>query len=144
MTTNFRTFIIGTSPRGKTAMTEKLKSIPKTVSAVFVAVVQSIFNVSTVSEETLLSEFETSGIDTHPCYVRHWSTKDALLKSQEESLEKAIRLAMRSVEKKTTLINDMVSKYTRDGLKKSQVYSDKISEVSKHMTKLNNLPQLID
>ena len=97
MTANFRTFIIGASPRGKRAMTEKLKSISKTISVAFVAVVHSFFVVPTVSSEILTLKNETSDIDILPCHVGDQLTQDVLIKGQNHSLQEALRLAMRFI-----------------------------------------------
>lgn len=84
-----------------------------------------------------LWKMEKSGINRYRCHVGHAFSQEALLKSQNESLEEVLWIAMRTLEEKKMLLERMVSEYSQGGLKKlSTSYADKISEVSQHIAKL--------
>ena len=92
-----------------------------------------------------LWKMEESGINRYRCHVGHAFTQEALLKSQNQSLEEALWIALRTLEEKKMLLGRMQSEYADSGMKNlSSSYSEKITEVSKHIVKLRIVLKLHD
>ncbi|HEA19548.1 MAG TPA: chemotaxis protein CheB [Pricia antarctica] len=92
-----------------------------------------------------LWKMEDSKIDRYRCHVGHAFTQEALLKSQNEALEEALWVSLRTLEEKRMLLKRISNDYSDRGSKSlARSYSDKIDEVSKHIGKLRTVLQLKD
>ena len=92
-----------------------------------------------------LWKMEDTKVKRYRCHIGHAFTQEALLKSQDDSLEEALWLALRTLEERRMLLEKMSADSTKDGLKHlSKSYSSKLSEVSKHIGKLRDVLQLHD
>lgn len=92
-----------------------------------------------------LWKIENSKIDRYRCHVGHAFTQEALLKSQNEALEEALWVSLRTLEEKRMLLQRMSNDYTDRGSQSlARSYGSKIDEVSKHIGKLRAVLQLQD
>jgi len=92
-----------------------------------------------------LWKMENTKVERYRCHIGHAFSQEALLKSQNDSLEEAVWLALRTLEEKQVLLKKMTSDYSNGGLNNlSNSYSDKIAEISKHIAKLRDVLQLHD
>ncbi|WAC03145.1 chemotaxis protein CheB [Lacinutrix neustonica] len=79
------------------------------------------------------------------CHVGHAFTQEALLKSQDASLEEALWVSIRTLEEKKTLLNNMIIEYENKGMKTlAESYNNKIEEVSEHINSIKSALQLND
>ena len=92
-----------------------------------------------------LWKIEYSNQDRYRCHVGHAFTQEALLKSQDSSLEEALWVSVRTLEEKRTLMKTMVNDYKRKGmLQLIKSYSHKIEEVSEHIKNIKSVLKLND
>ncbi len=92
-----------------------------------------------------LWKMKDTSINRYRCHVGHSFTEEALLESQNESLEETLWISLRTLEEKRMLLERMHSNYDskRSG-SMVRSYDDKIMEVSKHISKLKQILQLTD
>lgn len=92
-----------------------------------------------------LWELENTSIKRYRCHVGHSFTEEALLRSQNEALEEAFWVSLRTLEEKKMLLERMSKNYS-SGKKNSlsRSYDDKIDEISQHILKLRQILQLDD
>ncbi|MGB5944093.1 MAG: chemotaxis protein CheB [Leeuwenhoekiella sp.] len=92
-----------------------------------------------------LWEISNSKTKRYRCHVGHAFSQEALLFSQDESLEETLWVSLRTFEEKKTLLNRMASDYEERGPKMlAKSYRDKVEEVSRHITKLRSILELQD
>jgi len=92
-----------------------------------------------------LWKMEDTKVKRYRCHIGHAFTQEALLESQNDSLEEALWLALRTLEERRMLLEKMGADSIKDGFKHlSKSYSSKLSEVSKHIGKLRDVLQLHD
>ena len=92
-----------------------------------------------------LWEMEQTGVKRYRCHVGHSFTEEALLKSQNESLEEALWIAIRTLEEKRMLIKRMADQYKRNGSQSlANSYGDKLDEMNEQVSKLRNVLQIND
>lgn len=87
-----------------------------------------------------LWEMKNSGIKRYRCHVGHAFTEEALLRGQNEALEEALWISLRTLEEKNALLLRMASDYESKGSKiLARSYSDKRDEVSNHLKKIRSV-----
>lgn len=92
-----------------------------------------------------LWKMKNSNPERYRCHVGHAFTQEALLKSQDTSLEEALWVSIRTLEEKRTLLKSIIDEYERKGMKKLILsYKDKIEEVSAHIQNIKSVLQLRD
>lgn len=92
-----------------------------------------------------LWKIEDSKINRYRCHVGHAFTEEALLKSQNDALEEALWIAMRTLEEKKMLLERVNRDYNKKGVKSlTTTHSEKIEEVQKQINKLRNVLQIPD
>ena len=79
------------------------------------------------------------------CHVGHAFTQEALLKSQDASIEEALWVSIRTLEEKRTLMKSMLKEYEKKGLKQlMKSNASKIKEISDHIENIRTVLQLND
>ena len=92
-----------------------------------------------------LWKIENSAVQRYRCHVGHAFSEKALLASQNQALEEALWISMRTLEEKKTLLERLAKDYREKGTKSlAESYRDKAEEVSEHVEKLRNILQLQD
>ncbi|MGB7394053.1 MAG: hypothetical protein WA913_06640, partial [Pricia sp.] len=92
-----------------------------------------------------LWKIENSAVQRYRCHVGHAFSEQALLASQNQALEEALWISMRTLEEKKTLLERLAKDYLEKGPKSlAESYRDKADEVSEHVEKLRNILQLQD
>ena len=92
-----------------------------------------------------LWKMKKSNPERYRCHVGHAFTQEALLKSQDQSLEEALWVSIRTLEEKKTLMESMISDYEKRGMNKlTKSYKYKIDEVSEHIRNIRGVLQLDD
>ena len=79
------------------------------------------------------------------CHVGHAFTQEALLNSQDDALEEALWISIRTLEEKHTLMQSMINDYKRKGMQQLiKSYNHKMEEVSVHIKKIKSVLQIND
>ncbi|WP_419211290.1 chemotaxis protein CheB [Maribacter sp. X9] len=92
-----------------------------------------------------LWKIEDSKINRYRCHVGHAFTEEALLKSQNDALEEALWIAMRTLVEKKMLLERVSRDYGNRGTSTlSETQADKIKEVQKQINKLRAVLQIPD
>ena len=92
-----------------------------------------------------LWKIKDSKLNRYRCHVGHAFTEDALLKSQNDALEEALWIAMRTLEEKKMLLERVNRDYGKKGVQRlSNSYSERVGEVKKQINKLRNVLQIPD
>jgi two-component system chemotaxis response regulator CheB len=92
-----------------------------------------------------LWKVENSDVQRYRCHVGHAFSEEALLAGQNEALEEALWVSMRTLEEKRMLLDRLAKEYREKGPKSlAESYKDKAAEVSDHIGKLRNVLQLQD
>ena len=88
---------------------------------------------------------ENTNVKRYRCHVGHSFTEKALLKGQNEALEEALWVSMRTLEEKKMLLQRMLKQYTERGAESLvRSYKDKLKETSKHVESIRNILELDD
>ena len=92
-----------------------------------------------------LWKIEDSKVGRYRCHVGHAFTEEALLKSQNQALEEALWIAMRTLEEKKMLLERVNKQYNQTGINSlANTHVDKMEEVQKQINKLRNVLQIQD
>lgn len=92
-----------------------------------------------------LWEMKNGKIKRYRCHVGHAFTQEALLKSQDASIEEALWVSIRTLEEKRMLMEAMQKDYTKRGLDQLiKSYDSKIKEITEHIENLKTVLQLND
>ncbi|MGB3144850.1 MAG: chemotaxis protein CheB, partial [Maribacter sp.] len=92
-----------------------------------------------------LWKIENSKVGRYRCHVGHAFTEEALLKSQNQALEEALWIAMRTLEEKKMLLERVNKQYNQTGINSlASTHVDKMEEVQKQINKLRNVLQIPD
>ncbi|MDX1472303.1 MAG: hypothetical protein R3213_12460 [Flavobacteriaceae bacterium] len=92
-----------------------------------------------------LWEIENSNIKRYRCHVGHAFNEEALLTDQNDSIEEALWISLRTLEEKRMLLNRMLNDYKRRNSKAlAKSYTSKVQEVSDQISKLRNILQIND
>lgn len=92
-----------------------------------------------------LWKIEDSKINRYRCHVGHAFTEEALLDSQNESLEEALWVAMRTLEEKKMLLVRVKSDYKQKGIRAmATTHNEQIDEVQQQITTLRRVLQIPD
>ncbi|SDB46010.1 two-component system, chemotaxis family, response regulator CheB [Flavobacteriaceae bacterium MAR_2010_188] len=92
-----------------------------------------------------LWEMKDSPVKRYRCHVGHAFTEDALLKAQNEALEEALWVSMRTLEEKKTLLQRMAIDFEKRGsLTLARSYFDKKDEVMSHLKQIRSVLKIND
>ena len=92
-----------------------------------------------------LWKIEDSKVNRYRCHVGHAFTEEALLESQNDALEEALWVAMRTLEEKKMLLVRVKKDYNSKGIKAmAATHSEQIKEVQQQISTLRKVLQIPD
>lgn len=84
-------------------------------------------------------------MNRYRCHVGHAFSREAMLAGQNEKVEEALWIALRTLEEKRNLLMQMKKNYSGKKINKlTNYYEDKMSEVSKHIELLRSAMKIND